>query len=154
MVPVHLSVLQYKAWRSFHLIRTRLLRHLVSRLNKHSGLTEAEYIILIALFESEKAILRPKELSLVLGWEISRLSHQITRMEKSGLVKREVDKNDSRRYQIKISALGKQIIQKAFPLQEQEVKHCFGDVLSDHQLHSLIEISEAICKHLDEKHAD
>lgn len=104
--------------------------------------------------ESEKAILRPKELSLVLGWEISRLSHQITRMEKSGLVKREVDKNDSRRYQIKISALGKQIIQKAFPLQEQEVKHCFGDVLSDHQLHSLIEISEAICKHLDEKHAD
>ena len=154
MVPVHLSVLQYKAWRSFHLIRTRLLRHLVSRLNKHSGLTEAEYIILIALFESEKAVLRPKELSLVLGWEISRLSHQITRMEKSGLVKREVDKNDSRRYQIKISALGKQIIQKAFPLQEKEVKHCFGDVLSDHQLASLIEISEAICKHLDEKHAD
>ena len=154
MVPLHLSALQYKAWRSFHLIRTRLLRHLVSRLNKHSGLTEAEYIILIALFESEKAVLRPKELSLVLGWEISRLSHQITRMEKSGLVKREVDKNDSRRYQIKISALGKQIIQKAFPLQEKEVKHCFGDVLSDHQLASLIEISEAICKHLDEKHAD
>lgn len=148
----NLSNLQYKAWRSFHLFRTKLLKHLTSKLNEHSGLTEAEYIILITLFESKDSVLQAKELSISIGWEISRLSHQITRMEKSGLVEREIYKKDIRSYQVKITALGKKIIKKAFPIQELEVKHCFGDVLNESQLNSLIEISDIICKHLEEEH--
>ncbi len=44
------------------------------------------------------------------------------------------------------------MIQKAFPLQELEIKHCFRDILTDAQLNSLIEISGVICKHLEEEH--
>ena len=151
MKPKHLSSLQHRAWRSFHHIRTRLLGHLVRRLYKHSGLTEAEYIILVVLYESKEPV-RAKDLSEVLGWEISRLSHQITRMEKSGLIKREPCEIDTRRFRVSVTQSGKEIIAKALPLQELEVKHCFGDILSEAQLNSLIEISDVICKHLKEEH--
>ena len=151
MKPKHLSSLQHRAWRSFHLIRTRLLGHLVRRLYKHSGLTEAEYIILVVLYESKEPV-RAKDLSEVLGWEISRLSHQITRMDKSGLIKREPCETDTRRFRVSVTQIGKEIIAKALPLQELEVKHCFGDILSEAQLNSLVEISDVISKHLKEEH--
>jgi len=151
MKPKHLSPLQHRAWRSFHRIRTRLLGHLVRRLYKHSGLTEAEYIILVVLYESKEPV-RAKDLSEVLGWEISRLSHQITRMETSGLIKREPCETDARRFRVRVTQSGKEIIAKALPLQELEVKHCFGDILSEAQLNSLVEISDVICNHLKEEH--
>ncbi len=151
MKPKHLTRTQYKAWRSFQLMRTRLLGHLVKRLFKHSGITEAEYIILIVLYESKKAV-RIKEMSQMINWEISRLSHQITRMESVGLVQKQVCVEDSRRFEITITEKGKNLIQKAFPLQELEIKHCFGDILTESQLNSLIEISGVICNHLKEEH--
>ncbi len=60
------------------------------------------------------SVLQAKELSISLGWEISRLSHQITRMEKSGLVKREIYKEDSRSCRIKIIMHGKKSSRKPF----------------------------------------
>lgn len=151
MKPKHLTLTQYKAWRSFHLMRTKLLGHLVKRLYQHSRLTEAEYIILIVLYESKKPI-RIKEMSQIINWEMSRLSHQITRMEAVGLLQKEACEEDPRRFEIKITDRGKTMIQIAFPLQELEIKHCFGDILTDAQLNSLIEISGVICKHLEEEH--
>ena len=151
MKSKHLSPLQHKAWRSFHQIRTRLLGHLTRRLHKHSGLTEAEYIILLVLYESKEPV-RAKDLSQILSWEISRLSHQITRMESNGLIQREACETDARRFKVSLTQPGKERIAKALPLQEIEVKHCFGDILSEDQLNSLIEISEVICKHLEEEH--
>ena len=123
----------------------------MKRLYKHSQLTEAEYIILIVLYESKKPV-RIKEMSQIINWEMSRLSHQITRMEAVGLLQKDICEEDSRRFEIKITDRGKALIQKAFPLQELEIKHCFGDILTDSQLNSLIEISGVICKHLEEEH--
>lgn len=151
MKPKHLSPLQHKAWRSFHHIRTRLLGHLVRRLYKHSGLTEAEYIILLVLYESKEAV-RAKKLSQILGWEMSRLSHQISRMESAGLIHKEACETDTRRFKLSLAKNGKEKISKALPLQELEVKHCFGDILTESQLNSLVEISDVICKHLEEEH--
>jgi DNA-binding MarR family transcriptional regulator len=73
-------------------------------------------------------------------------------MEKSGLIKREPCEIDTRRFRVSVAQSGKEIIAKALPLQELEVKHCFGDILSEAQLNSLVEISDLICKHLKEKH--
>jgi DNA-binding MarR family transcriptional regulator len=151
MKPKHLTFTQYKAWRSFHQMRTQLLGYLVRRLYQHSHLTEAEYIILIVLYESKKPI-RIKEMSQIMNWEMSRLSHQITRMEAVGLLQKKVCEEDPRRFEIKITDKGRTMIQKAFPLQELEIKHCFGDILTEDQLNSLIEISGVICKHLEEEH--
>jgi len=143
---------QFKAWRAFHQIRMQLLPHLLRRLSAHSALSEAEYLVLVSLYESDSPCIRAKELCHALGWEISRLSHQITRMQAGGLVKRETCPEDGRGFEVCLTETGRKLIERALPLQNNEVKHCFGDVLTPEQLDCLIELSEAIIKHLQEEH--
>ena len=143
---------QFKAWRAFHQIRMQLLPHLLRRLSAHSALSEAEYLVLVSLYESGSASVRAKALCHALGWEISRLSHQITRMEAGGLVKRETCPKDGRGFEVCLLEPGRQLIERALPLQNSEVKHCFGDVLPTEQLDCLVDISEAILGHLQKEH--
>lgn len=149
-----LSDRQFKAWRAFHRIRMELLPHLVRQLTAHSALSEAEYVVLVSLYAFDSHAVRARDLCYALGWEISRLSHQITRMEAGGLVKRELCPKDGRGFEVSLTEPGRKIIERALPLQNSEVKHCFGDVLTTEQLDCLVEISEAITKHLQDEHGN
>ena len=44
-------------------------------------------------------------------------------------------------------------MREALPIQFQDVKHCFADLLSPAQLDALIEISQIVSKHLAEEHS-
>ncbi len=144
---------QQQAWSSLHRIRMQLLPHLTRHLATHSELTEAEFLVLVSLSEAAVPAVRAKELCRTLRWEISRLSHQITRMEASGLVKRMEFPEDARSFQISVTELGTLAIERALPLQQREIRRCFGDVLTSEQLDCLIEIAEAISTHLKDQPA-
>jgi len=92
------------------------------------------------------------QLARGLGWEMSRMSHQITRMEDAGLVKKTKNVDDSRCFDVSITAKGRKIADSAIPLQSKEINHCFSNVLTQAQMKSLIEISEAISNHMKEHH--
>lgn len=83
---------------------------------------------------------------------MSRLSHQINKIDTGELLQREFCVTFTRRFRVKLTQLGKEYISKALPLQELEVKHCFGDILLEFQLNSLVEIAEVIGKHLEEEY--
>jgi DNA-binding MarR family transcriptional regulator len=87
-----------------------------------------------------------------LGWEMSRMSHQISRMEDAGFVKKSKNVDDSRCFDVSITAKGRKIAESAIPLQSKEINHCFSDVLTQSQMRALIEISEAISNHMKEHH--
>ena len=53
-----------------------------------SGLSNADYTVLAVLSEAPERRMRPFDLSRTLGWEKSRLHHQLTRMCSRGLVER------------------------------------------------------------------
>ena len=76
------------AWRAFYemqeLLRTRLEHHLQA----DSGLSNADYTVLVVLSEVPQGQQRAYELSRRLMWEKSRLHHQLTRMCGRGLVER------------------------------------------------------------------
>ena len=144
--------LDSKAWRAFHKIGTRLLPHLSRQITCHSGISGAEYIVLVALSDLAAPNINLNRLARGLGWEISRMSHQITRMEESGLVKKTINTSDSRSFDVSITAKGRKIAESAIPLQSKEINHCFSEVLTQDQMESLIEISEAISKHMKENH--
>ena len=74
-----------RAWRAFHKIGTRLLPHLGRQITSHSGITSSEYVVLMALSELPKDSVNLNRLAIGLGWETSRMSHQITRMQDSTL---------------------------------------------------------------------
>jgi DNA-binding MarR family transcriptional regulator len=144
--------LDSKAWRAFHKIGTSLLPHLGRQITSHSGISGAEYVVLVALSELPVATVNLNRLAAGLGWEISRMSHQITRMDEAGLVKKIKNLEDSRCFDVSITAKGKKIAEAAIPLQSKEINHCFSEVLTKAQMKSLIEISEAITSHMKEHH--
>ena len=144
--------LDSKAWRAFHKIGTSLLPHLGRQVTIHSGISGAEYVVLVALSELAVPSVNLNRLATGLGWEISRMSHQISRMNDAGLVKKTVNVKDSRCFDVSITAKGKRIAEEAIPLQSKEINHCFSHVLTQAQMKSLIEISEAISNHMKEHH--
>jgi DNA-binding MarR family transcriptional regulator len=144
--------LDSKAWRAFHKIGTSLLPHLGRQITNHSGISGAEYVVLVALYELKVPSVNLNRLARGLGWEMSRMSHQISRMEDAGLVKKSKNVDDSRCFDVSITAKGRKIAESAIPLQSKEINHCFSDVLTQSQMRALIEISEAISNHMKEHH--
>ncbi len=144
--------LDSKAWRAFHKIGTSLLPHLGRQITNHSGISGTEYVVLVALSELPVPAVNLNRLATGLGWEISRMSHQVSRMDEAGLVKKTKNLEDSRCFDVSITAKGRKIAEAAIPLQSQEINHCFSQVLSQAQMKSLIEISEAISLHMKENH--
>jgi DNA-binding MarR family transcriptional regulator len=152
MAQKGMKELDSKAWRAFHKIGTSLLPHLSRQITSHSGISSAEYIVLVALSEIPVPNMNLNRLARGLGWEISRMSHQISRMEDGGLVKKTSSTTDSRSFDVSITAKGRKIAESAISLQSKEINHCFSDVLTQDQMKALIEISEVITKHMKENH--
>jgi DNA-binding MarR family transcriptional regulator len=144
--------LDSKAWRAFHKIGTSLLPHLGRQITNHSGISGTEYVVLVALSELTVPSVNLNRLATGLGWEISRMSHQVSRMDEAGLVKKTKNLEDSRCFDVSITAKGRKIAEAAIPLQSKEINHCFSEVLTQAQMKSLIEISEAISSHMKENH--
>ena len=144
--------LDSKAWRAFHKIGTSLIPHLGRQITNHSGISGTEYVVLVALSELTVPSVNLNRLAQGLGWEISRMSHQISRMEETGFVKKSRNTDDSRCFDVSITAKGRKIADAAVPLQSKEINHCFSEVLTQAQMKSLIEISEAISTHMKEHH--
>jgi DNA-binding MarR family transcriptional regulator len=125
----------------------------VLRLSTECGLTEADYAVLVAVSEAPGRRLRSRDLCQALGWERSRLSHQIARMEARGTVERAPCHGDARGFDVVLTDGGLAAIEAAAPLHLAAVRHCFADVLRPEQLDALSEIAETVTAHLEAEHA-
>lgn len=153
MEPNWLSEEEEKAWRGFVALRIGLVGHLARQLAQDSGITEAEFEVLVVVSEAPGQRIRSRDLGKALNWERSRLSHQITRMEERGMVAREQCENDARGFDVVLTKAGLKAIQAAAPKHLEAVRHCFIDLLSPAQMKTLTSISELVAEHLKEEHA-
>lgn len=144
-----ISKIGIDAWKAFHSIRINLLPPLVKNLSDNCGVSEAEYQIFMGLRVSPHQELTPSKLAETIGWDLARVSHQVSRMEAKGLINRLQCPEDARSYLLQMTKKGNTLIEKAFPLQMQEVNRLFIDALTTDQLKSLIEISKSIESHLE-----
>jgi DNA-binding MarR family transcriptional regulator len=145
---------QERAWRAFHAMRIQLLGHLARRLAAQSGLSEAEYEVLVTLSEAPDHQMRSRDLGRALQWQRSRLSHQLDRMEKRGLLTREPCPTDARGCVAVLTEAGLGSIDVAAKLHVADVRHCFADVLTAEQLDGLTVAARAITGHLAAEHPD
>jgi DNA-binding MarR family transcriptional regulator len=147
-----LSAKQAAAWASYQRMRTRLSGQLNRELSHTTGLSEADFEILVALTESPNETVRALALRCGLEWEKSRLSHQLRRMEARGLVTREDCAEDSRGTTIRVTETGRRLAAEARHQYEQAVQRYVTDVLSADQLNALGTIAEAVLAQLEEPH--
>ncbi len=83
-------------WRAWVSMNQQLTRALDRQLQQDAGISQADYIVLLSLFESPDHRRRIGELAELIAWEKSRVSHQVARMEARGLVERTECDTDGR----------------------------------------------------------
>jgi DNA-binding MarR family transcriptional regulator len=126
-----LSSAEVETWASFYAMRRRLDRALDLQLQRDSGLSASEYEILLAINLAEERQLRIKEIAGAIGWEKSRVSHLVTRMEKRDLVSRTECPTDARGSWIGLTASGRRAVLGAMRGHTAAVRRYFFDVLTD-----------------------
>jgi DNA-binding MarR family transcriptional regulator len=137
-------------WREFIWMRRRLDLALERQLQRDSDISGADYEILASLFGTPEHRLRVRELGDRLGWEKSRVSHQLTRMEKRSLVQRLECATDARGTWVVITVDGKRTILSAMRQHRAAIRKVFLDVLEPHEQASLLAISGRILSAIDE----
>jgi DNA-binding MarR family transcriptional regulator len=137
-------------WREFFWMRRRLDLALERQLQRDSDISGADYEILASLFLTPEHRLRVRELGDSLGWEKSRVSHQLTRMEKRSLVQRLECATDARGTWVVITADGKRTILGAMREHRAAIRRIFFDVLEPHEQASLLTISGRVLGAIDE----
>jgi DNA-binding MarR family transcriptional regulator len=116
-------------WRSFFVMRRQLELTLERRLHADAGISTADFEILDALIEEPTGRLRAGSIGDIIGWEKSRVSHQITRMEQRGLVRREECGDDARGVWIILTAAGDRAVLSAADDRNAAVREYFFDTL-------------------------
>src|SRR2546426_7612820 len=90
-----LTARELAIWRSL-LDTTAELRRVLGAQLQDSGLSPADYQVLLALTEADGRRLRSSQLAASIDWERSRLSHHLGRMERRGLIGRSDCATDNR----------------------------------------------------------
>ncbi len=104
---------EWALWRSFALMSRQLWNRVEQRLQADAGISAADFEILHALSTAENKRVRVGSLGDMLMWEKSRISHQVSRMEKRGLVERVVCEEDLRGTWVGLTAEGTQVLEPA-----------------------------------------
>ena len=138
-------------WRAFIETAEQLRAVLGERLREDSGLSEGDYGVLLALSEAEGRRMRSSALAGRVGWERSRLSHHLGRMERRGLVAREECAEDNRGAEVVATAEGMSAFRRATVPHLRAVRELFLDALTPEQLDDVAGIVAALRERLPPK---
>lgn len=139
---------EQKSWRAW-LAASLLLRDRLNReLQEQHGLTLADYEILVRLSELPERRMRMSELADSTLSSRSRLSHQIDRMERAGLVERQSCASDRRGANAVLTELGWTTLVAAAPDHVASVRTHLVDQLSAEDFATLGAASQQVVEHL------
>ena len=130
-----LSEEQQRVWRNYLAMTAELQAEMNRQLQRDCGLSLADYDVLVAL--EELAVCRVNELGERLGWEQSRLSHQLRRMRTRGLVDRRGADDDRRGATVELTDVGRAALQSAAAGHVDFVRDVVFDGVSAAQLRAL-----------------
>jgi DNA-binding MarR family transcriptional regulator len=122
----------------------QLNAHLARQLQDEHEISLPDYEVLVRLYEAPEEGLRARELEASLSWEQSRLSHQLARMQRRGLVERGDCLTDRRGATFAITDAGRTAIEHAAPGHVTAVRRLFFDHLTPDDVTQLAELTSRI----------
>ncbi len=117
-------------WRLWKLATETVRARIIEEVNASSGLSDADLAVLFRVADGPGGEVRQHDLSVSLRWHRSRLSHQLTRMEKRQLLGR---KYSSGGVTVALTALGKQVLETAQPIFVAAIRKHFIDLIPREQ---------------------
>ena len=145
---------QQRAWRGLLDLHAGLRARLHRELQSTSGLSLADYDVLVHLTDLPDGRLRAFELGEGLRWEKSRVSKQVARMVERGLVVKQDCPEDRRGAYVALTDTGMRAIEEAAPAHVELVRRLVFDNLSAAQVRTLSRIAATVLRELDEESED
>ncbi|MEU4781752.1 MarR family transcriptional regulator [Micromonospora sp. NPDC023633] len=136
------------AWRAYIEASQRLYTRLEDDLRADSALTFPDYHVLVLLSEAPGQRLRMGELASRLVFSPSRLTYQISTMQRRGLVARESCPDDRRGSEAVLTAAGLLALREAAPHHLRSVRAHLMDDLDDAEVACLTRIFERLGRRL------
>jgi DNA-binding MarR family transcriptional regulator len=139
---------EQRAWRGLLRMTSQLNARMNRQLMQDYGVSLADYDVLVVLSEAPQGRLRVFEVADALAWEQSRVSHQLARMQRRGLVAREGCASDARGAFAVLTEAGRAAIERAAPAHVETVRQLVFDGLTPDQLTTLTEVTSRVLDRL------
>ncbi|MEV4200506.1 MarR family winged helix-turn-helix transcriptional regulator [Micromonospora globbae] len=143
-----LDTARLAAWRAYVESSQLLLTQLEEELRDASGLSFADYHVLVLLSEVPGQRLRMGELANRLVFSPSRLTYQISSMQRRGLVTRQACPEDRRGSEAVLTAAGLLALREAAPHHLASVRAHLMDDLDDDEVACLTRVFERLGRRL------
>jgi DNA-binding MarR family transcriptional regulator len=131
-------------WKAYRDLYQELSTVMEDQLLRDAGLSGSEYAVLVELSHSPDGVLRASELGSELGWDRSRLSHLVGRMEKRRLVAREECEEDARGSMVRLTDAGRATVDGVAPEHSEAIRRYFFDALSNDELETFATVVERL----------
>jgi DNA-binding MarR family transcriptional regulator len=142
MTAKPLSPRELRIWHAFVSMGEDVLERVGRDIARTTGLSGPEFGVLSRLAAFGKGQLYQQELATVMGWEKSRLSHQLSRMQKRKLIERKA--GDGRATLILLTRTGREKLESALPVRAESVRRNLLSRLSAEQVDTLIRVSNLL----------
>jgi DNA-binding MarR family transcriptional regulator len=146
--PQRLDERQRLMWKAYRDVYQELSTVLEDQLQRDAGLSGSEYAVLVVLSHSPDGVVRARELGSELGWDRSRLSHLVGRMEKRRLVAREDCEEDARGSMVRLTDAGRATVDGVAPEHSEAVRRYFFNALSSDELETLAVVFDRLLENL------
>ncbi|WP_028642912.1 MarR family winged helix-turn-helix transcriptional regulator [Nocardioides sp. URHA0020] len=145
---------EQRSWRALLMGMTLLLDRLDDDLRRNCDLSLVEYEILVRLSEREGRQMRMAQLADALAHSRSRVTHTVTRMERSGLITRSSSPEDGRGVVASMTDKGYDLIERMAPIHVNGVREHLVDLASREDFAALGRVMDAVSDNLVAAHPE
>ena len=142
MTSKSLTPQELRVWHAFMLMHEDVLGRVGRDIAKATGLSGPEFGVLSRLSGPGKGAMQQQALARLMGWDKSRLSHQLTRMQERGLVERQ--RTDGKTVMVVLTQPGREKLDVARPVHAESVRRNLLSRLSQEQIDTMVRVSNLL----------
>ncbi len=139
---------ELRIWHAFKMMGEDVMSRVGRDLAEGTGLSGPEFGVLSRLADLGKGELRQQSLAGQMGWDKSRMSHQLTRMEARKLVERREAGN--RVVMVVLTEEGRTKLDAARPVHAESIRRHLLSRLSVEQTETMVRVSNILGETEDE----
>lgn len=116
---------EWQSWTAVLMLNRTVLQRLDARFRAEHRLSVTEFDVLITLFNAEDQRVRMSELADRALLSPAGTTHLVTRLERDGLVRREVDPGDGRKWFTVLTDAGDELLRQARRTHNEVLRETF-----------------------------